>query len=304
MPRLSLLVAISAAACGQAAAPVSQASAPVPSAVAPPVGPDDLEVARVGGRPVWGSCVAGQVARGAPTRQVALDECITFELLAQHAEQRGLATDPMVQEATRQALVSQLIAREFEAKVHTTKDLGPAFDDIVTKNAWRMNRPDLRASAYVRAKLPPEATPAEEAAARATIDEVAQRLAGETGLLGPALAPLVDPIGAAHGIKLEITDVPPGPRTKWVPTYGDALHAIPEVGRASGPVRTKWGWEVVVWTGGLPPRTLTREQLAAEMFPELRRGYFDAWAAQIAKASGVQVSIDEAQLAHLDEVTP
>jgi len=45
----------------------------------------DVQVATVEGRPVWGSCVTAQTARGA-TKQAALDQCIGFELMAIEAE--------------------------------------------------------------------------------------------------------------------------------------------------------------------------------------------------------------------------
>ena len=74
---LATLAVLGSVACGGSSAP-----APVPSValstISPPASPADLEVARVNGRSVWGSCVAAQLGRGAPSRQAALDQCIAF----------------------------------------------------------------------------------------------------------------------------------------------------------------------------------------------------------------------------------
>jgi hypothetical protein len=76
---------------------------PPPTPVGPPAAieaqrasPDDVIVAQVNGRPVWGSCVAIQAKRTGATRDAALRQCVDFELLAQSAEKRGFATNPDV----------------------------------------------------------------------------------------------------------------------------------------------------------------------------------------------------------------
>ncbi|HWU88103.1 MAG TPA: hypothetical protein VN253_12540, partial [Kofleriaceae bacterium] len=102
-----LLPWIAIAACGGAAEAPPRARAGAAPAVSPPEGREDAAVASVNGRPVWGSCVAHQAARGAASREAALAECIDFELLAQAAEARGLAADPEVGEAARRAMVGR-----------------------------------------------------------------------------------------------------------------------------------------------------------------------------------------------------
>src|SRR5687768_16245068 len=92
------------AACGGSTAPPPAPSGP-PAAFQPTPAPDDMQVATVNGKPVWGSCVAAQASRGV-SKQMALQQCIDFELLAQAAEARGFATDPDVHVETREALVN------------------------------------------------------------------------------------------------------------------------------------------------------------------------------------------------------
>ena len=106
-------LAVGLVACsGDAQPPPTRAGPPAPM-VAPQRDASDLVVAQVNGRPVWGSCVTDQARRGR-SRDVALRECVDFELMAQAAEQRGLGTDPGVIDATRTALVSELVAHAYE----------------------------------------------------------------------------------------------------------------------------------------------------------------------------------------------
>ena len=84
--------------CGSSGSSGAGPTAAAPSLIAtPPLTTDDAPVARVNGRTVWASCVAAQagaITAGseAERRAAALDQCIAFELLAQAAEARGLAS--------------------------------------------------------------------------------------------------------------------------------------------------------------------------------------------------------------------
>src|SRR5688500_7421250 len=116
MQRVSCIwlgLALVATACGSASPPSPSPAASRAGLVAPPAA-NDVEVARVNDRPVWGSCVATQAVSATPQdRDRALRDCIDFELLAQTAEQRGLAAMPEVNEAFRTALVDRVVA-DFE----------------------------------------------------------------------------------------------------------------------------------------------------------------------------------------------
>ncbi len=281
--RAFLLIAI--AACGGSSSAPS--APPTPSLVTPHDTASDLQVATVNGRPVWGSCVA---------RQGNLADCIAFELLAQAAEAKGLARDPDVVAATRTAEVDRLIATEFEAKVASFADLHGVYDSVIEKNAFRMHRPDLRTSAYVRAPVDEKAPPEVDAKAHAAAEAVAAELRDQTGLFPISIDEVADKVGAAARVTLERAEVPIKPREALAKPYADVLWAIPEVGRIGGPVRTKWGWDVILYTGGLPPLETTREQLVDELFPELRRHYFIDWVETLRKSLGITVEIDAAQL--------
>lgn len=284
---------------GAGEAPPTPAARPL-TTIAPAAGPDDLVVAKVNGRPVWGSCVVHQVERGATDRKDALDQCIAFELMSQEAEARGLVAMASTDDAVKTALVSRLVERGFEDTHTTPASLGDVMTKWLDANAWRMHRPELRTSTYARLVLAKDASPEADAAAKAVAEKIAAALAGETGLFGVNVRDIAERIAAGSGQKLEVADVQQMQRERLDPAYAAALYAVPEVGRASGAVRTPWGWDVIAWTGGLPALELTREQLAESAFPELRRVVFGAWVNGLIKELHVKVTIDPAQVARLE----
>lgn len=301
---LRFFALVTVAACGGSPATDPAPVSPIASIVAPRGSENDVVVAQVNGRPVWGSCVTEQSSRSAD-RTAALDQCISFELLAQAAEKRGLVADTSVIDATRTAMVSELVATEFEARYQKPQDLGAVLDAMLTRNAWRMHRPELRASSYARAVVPANAPPDVEARARQIAETVATELAGETGLFPSHLRAAADRAAMGTGIEIASEEVPQTPRTgSFEAPYLQALFSISEVGRISKPARTKRGWDVVLWSGGLPPKETTREELGWEVFLELRRAQFTTWINGLIKASGVQIDVDQAAVAQLDKAAP
>lgn len=303
--RLRFVVSwLALAACGGDGEEPPAREGPALAAIATAAAPDDVVVAQVDGRPVWGSCVAMQAARGAD-RRTALDECVAFELLAQAAEARGLAAAPEVADAARTALVDRLVATDFEARYRAPDDLAGAIDKVIERNRARMDLPEARASAFVRLELPAKAPPEAEAKARALAERIAAALADERGLFLVNLRETATRLAAGTGLTPKVEAVPLYLRPGLVPAYADALFAIPEVGRtAPSPVRTKWGWDVILLTELQPPKRYTRDEIAREAFPELRRGYFAVWVNGIVRALGVTIEVDAAPLARLEEGGP
>ena len=215
---------------------------------------------------------------------------VAFELLAQEAARRGLGTAPEVAEARTRAAVSALVEQEVERKIQTPADLPDSLTRrLLERNRWRLHRVEYRASFFVRfpvAKGEPREGPADRAA-RANAERVAQALAGERGLFAHHVRQRArELIGAAtmEDGTVELSDPP-----RLVPAYSDALFALPELGRTSGAVRTDWGWDIILWTGVLPARDITPDELALELFPELRQMYFVAWSRSIGKSTKVEV---------------
>jgi hypothetical protein len=310
------------AACGGSsdAAPAAPTT-PVVTAT-PRLTPEDVEVATVNGRAVWSSCVAAQAATSeraerrdgrvsvppdpgdaartpAQRRADALEQCIALELLAQAAEARGLAAAQEVREATRTAAVNRLIETDFEQRYRTPADLGAIVDAVMKRNEWRMRVPEMRSSTFARFLVPDGAPPGLDASARALAEQLAGELAPERGLYGLHLAEAARRI-ATGDVKLETSDVRPMRRDDLVVPYGDALYAIPEVGRIGAVARTPWGWDVVLWTGGVEPQARSRDEVIAELFPELRRRQFQLWATQLGKQLGIRVELARDAEAQLD----
>jgi hypothetical protein len=175
---------------------------------------------------------------------------------------------------------------------------------VMKGNEWRMHIVELRSSSYARFVVPKDAPPELDSRAHALADRLAAQLAGQTGLYGVHLAEAARRVAADSAIKLDSADVKPTHQDGLVASYAAALYAIPEVGRTSSAVRTQWGWDVVLWTGGIEARERTRAELVAEVFPELRRRQFQLWVTQLGKALGVHVEVDQANVASLDSGAP
>jgi hypothetical protein len=303
--------------CGSSSPPPAAQSGPQagppgsmtrgPAAIAtPPLTSDDVEVARVNGRPVWGSCIATQARAiaGARTPQQrragALDQCIAFELLAQAAEAGGVAQAGEVTDAARAAAVNRLVETDFEQRYRTPDDLEEAVDAVMKRNEWRMHILELRASTFARFQVPRDAPAELDARAHALADRLADELAGQTGLYDVHLVEAARRIAAGSDIKLDTADVRPTHRDDLVEPYSRALYAIPEVGRIGPVARTQWGWDVVLWTGGVEAKERTRDEVVGDMFPELRRHQFRLWATQLGKQLGVHIEVDQATAARLD----
>lgn len=269
------------AACGSSTAP------PVATAtiVSPAESASDLPVAKVNGRPVWASCVARN----------GLETCVGFELLAQEAEKRHLERDPVVAEQIKTALVSRVVALEYEAGVTKYDDFHGAFDKVLAANEPRRHRPDVRASTYARVDV---AKGADDKAAHAAAQQLADALANERGLMNAHVVDAAHAIEAKTGQTFSVKPVDLKAREQLVKSYADALFAIPEIGRASAPVRTEWGWDVIVLTDELLPREQTRDEQIAEMWPQLKRQYFPLWVDGVKSALGLAVEIDAQSLEH------
>ncbi len=293
--RLSWFI-LCAAACGSSNPPAT--SGPPASIVATRAAPDDVIVAQVDGRPVWGSCVVAQAARGA-TKPNALNQCIDFELMAQAAERRGLATSPEVARATHTAMVSQLVAQVYEAGYQKPADFGNNWARLTNSNLWRVKHEDYRASTYVRITLPETATQDQVDAAKVTADHIAEVLAPERGLLGPQLVELAQ--RAAGETKLDHQDVPAYRIGGFGDArYGNALFALPEIGRTTPATRTKWGWDIIAWTGDVPATDPTEDEIVEKLLPEVKQSFFATWVGRIERDLGVHVEMVPANIAKLE----
>jgi hypothetical protein len=289
------------AACGGHSTPAPTASGP-PAALQPTPAAGDVQVATVNGAPVWGSCVSAQAAHGI-SKQEALDECIAFELLAQAAEARGLALDPDVRLDTRTALVSQLVAKDFEDAYQKPGDFGPLWDALYQKNRHLYEHNEFRGSAYIRAVVPKNATPEQDAKAKAVADEIAAAVANERGLMPQHLIEIGERVAAGRVELFHETVIPYGRTARADPAYIAALFSIPEVGRtAPTAVRTAWGWDVILLNDLIPAARPSADEVTKQMLPDVKRTFFPQWTNQIAQRLGTRIEIEQQNLSLMENL--
>lgn len=309
---LALLApALALAACDDAPRPQHRAAPTrtLPDLAATAAGPDDVVVATVDGRPVWGSCVAAQAALHGGARQAALDDCIDLELAAQEAERRGLAADPDVGAEVTRALAVALVDREITHGVQSVADLpASVVDEVWRKQSWRMHRPEYRFSFFARVELPPkepEGSPADLAAA-ATARAAAAALAGRPGLF-PADVEAAMRAAARPDQKITVATPEAATATSVLQAYyREPLFKLTAVGELTPPVRGPYGWDLILYTGQITALERTRDEVLAEMLPMLRMRWFMQWTTQLEKALGVTRYYDDRSLPGLlgEDVAP
>lgn len=267
---------------GGTTAPVATTSGPPAALIAVPAA-GDVQVATVGGRPVWGGCVADQIARGiAATKDAALAQCIDLELLSQQAER--FAGDAEVIDATRTALVRRLMDA-FEAKYPGPDSLRAEIDALFAKVGTH-TRPELRTSfhALVMAKKDePEATHLE---ARRAAEQIHQRVGNEPGLFPAQLREATEGVKTSLEIKLEDVAAMPKDNRRYAAAYVGALFAIPEVGRVSPVIKSDFGYHVILMTDRKAEAEIDREQV----FGGLRRQLFVKYVTDLMAASKIEVA--------------
>ena len=270
-----LLVITGFAGCGSDAPP--PVAAPVTNIagdlVDPGAGGDDAIVARVDGRPVWASCVAGHVRARGITVDAALADCIDLELLGAEAVRRGLLADAEHQAALRTALVDRFVAESFEDVYRTPADVPrAAVDEYVKLRAADLDRPEIRTMVYFRApvaKTVARGSP-EDLAAKAFAEEVHAQLAGRDDLFYWDLS--VAAKAVANGRRYEYA----APRAGGLEeTFGTAAYAVPGIGQVSPPTRTPWGWDVILIVDLAPAAKLTPDELVAKNTQPFLRWFFD-----------------------------
>jgi hypothetical protein len=285
--------------CGSPASPPATPVGPPASLVAAPRTTDDVIVARVNSRPVFASCVAAQGKAHHLAARAALDECIAFELMAQEAERRAIDRDHEVVLATKTALVSRLVADAYEDGLTDPKVFGDTWVKFLDKFDWHIKHENYRASTYVRIPLPDKASPEADAKAHALADQIAAAVAPERGMLSAHLRaiaerftpPLVTPCRTETTVPC-YDDVPPIRVGSLEDHYGPALFALTEIGRATPAIRTKWGWDVIVWTDDVPETNPSAAEVTQKMLPEFKQFYFGTWVRQVEKQLGIHVEIE------------
>jgi hypothetical protein len=305
MRRVFLIAALAACGHGSSTPPEPVRHEPPTTSEAQPAGADDLVVARVDGRPVYGSCVAAQARALGLDVRAALDQCVRFELLAGAAEAGGYRNDPEVAETWRREMVRALIEKDLGA-IQSIDELPPELvRPMLERAAAQIHRPEIRIAHYTRATVPkktPEGAP-EDLAAKAVADRIYAELSTRDGILPDELHETGTRLGAGTGVTIANSretyaaaafDVPTIKKAN--PAFRDALFAIPSLGHVSPPTRTAWGWDIVLWWDVWPPT-----DQSAQFFTTVRERYFAIWAKKIASAAGVTPAINETLLVEISK---
>ena len=295
--RWLVVLVVSLGACSGSHAPPPAPSGPPAPMTASAAGDVQIATVTVAGvdRPVWASCASAQAARGA-SKADAVNQCIDFELMAIEAEQRGYAIDHDVVLATKTALVSELVAHEYEDKFQRPEDFGTFWTKSLERNRGRFDHGEARGSVYARIDLAKTATPADDEAAKKLIDELYAALANERGLMRPHLEAIAKRVIGTRG-KLSVAAVPADLRHgRLHETYVAALFAIPQVGRVAPPVRTPWGWDIILWDSVVPEVHATPAELLEQALPEIKRSFFPYWVARIGQSLGVKAQLEDKNL--------
>jgi len=298
MRRVLVVSSLTLLACGKGAAPPRQVATPVLHDT-PAANASDAVIATVDGHPVWASCVQTQAAAHHLTPAAAMQECINFELLAQAAIARGVDQRTSLSAVQRDQMVSLFVEREFETKFQRAEDL-PA--DIVNKvfesNRFRMHQGDYRASSFIRLGVPAnEHGSPKDMAAKTQADTLYAELKDQHGLYPDHLFATAKRVLGEKAFEFGKTEM--SDEGRLVPAFATALFSLPAIGDVAAPVRTDWGWDIILFTQQLPPRELTEAQLRIEMFPALRTSYFAYWVNGIAKKLGLRPSIADSATALL-----
>ena len=279
---------VALAACGGGSGEARPTVATPIDLTATAAGTADVIVARVDGRPVYGSCVAAQAAGRKVDRATALDDCVSLELLAGAALARGLDRDAALVAARKDAAARRLVDLDFRDRYRRWDDLPsdfrvPAFE----QNRERMNRPESRKSWYARVKLTKdERGGPRDAAAERAIRLLAANLAGRVDLFKadldrelPRAVAAIDP-----SLPFEVGIGMPTERDVGLQEdFRLALFTVPEPGGVTAPVRTPWGWDVILYADYRRPPQLTEDALEAKLFPEARQVYWDLWMTALAR---------------------
>ncbi|MBP9086749.1 MAG: peptidylprolyl isomerase, partial [Kofleriaceae bacterium] len=192
------------------------------------------------------------------------------------------------------------VAREFESKYQTPDDLpGDVMAKMLAKNSWRLHRVDYRASTFIRFGVPEKdaGSPA-DLTAKANAEALYAELKDQHGMFAGHVQDIATRVVGTG--KFETGNVDMTDAVRLVKPYSEALFALPAIGDVSPPTRTPWGWDIILFTGQLPPRDITEAELRAELFPGLRQSYFVFWVNTIAKGLRAKTVVADSLNALLD----
>jgi peptidyl-prolyl cis-trans isomerase D len=177
--------------------------------------------------------------------RAAYDRLLTLELLAAEAERRGYEGRPAVRHTRAQAMVQELLRARIEEVVTPASISAEAVAERYEAQRDHFAPPERRASRHLLVRLPEDASPADEARARA--------LAGD--VLRDARRPEASPaeVFARYGareiaspLEIRVETLPPLPRQGALEDpFAAALFATDAGALHPAIVRTRYGFHVI-----------------------------------------------------------
>jgi hypothetical protein len=261
--------------------------------------PEDVAVAAVDGVPISASRLAAHArATGLPPR-AALDDLVGFELLAQAAARRGLAASPEVAEARARELARRIIQLEFEA--HARPEDIPEADlrREYERNRRYFEHPEIRnvVTVLFHAKKG-QATPAEDAKAKASAQELAARWRAEHPADANAARAIAETYyGHLPNVRMDQFNFVRGTEgeAEWI----KAVMTMHEPGAVSSALRTRYGWHVIYLASfhaaTHTPEAEALQTIRREMHPVWQRAAFSRYVDEVAGRHQVEIHPERLQ---------
>jgi PPIC-type PPIASE domain len=184
-------------------------------------------------------------------------------LLEQEAERRGYAGDSTSQRLARQALVQALLERDVESEPVSDAEVASAYAGAVS----RFERPEKRTSTHLLARLPNAPTPEQERAAHDFADYACKQLLAASDV--PAtLEELQHETSPLFSVVMEKLPAV-AQRGAFVPAFSEALFSLPGTGVVPHPVRSEFGFHVIIVTAITPAEPTPLEAAQATLRREL-----------------------------------
>jgi hypothetical protein len=237
-------------------------------------------VATVNGASIYAGDVVSQARAESQTAEQALATLIDAELLAQEARRRGLTDAPEVVDARKRVRVRRFVDKVFLPTFEVPDDV-PAAD---VERAYASpeakafyDHPEWRTVAWARAPVALHAAPEADAAARSLA----------RGFADLARAAKVTTTAELGALALLWARLPSGEfdtsqHGPAVPEFARAAFDLAAIGDVGEPVRTRWGWDVLLLLSINPERHAARADaladIRARLFDKFRLVGFVRWA--------------------------
>lgn len=244
---------------------------------------DRVVVAEVNGVEVYDDCVQAQAEAHDLSVDDALAECIDFELLAAEANRRGLAP---AKHQVDDEVVRSFIDREFKARFQDPSQLP---QDKLRERYEGTRRPEYRYVTHALAKLPHvEPDDPREIGLAKLMGGLAESLEGRTGVTPEQFKAAAMKVSSQ--LHVESYNFPRHRRA--VEEFSKPVFAMDEseVGTTIGPIRTEFGWHVILLEKILPVQSY--DEWAENTFGELRKRAFEQWANSFVNKHSVEIDED------------